>query len=185
MAATLPFSGSAVEGIVLSTLETKLPVYLHMFNLQTWRATTNRNRLDHWSEDQLPVLGIVCPGLAEEPRPLARHTHEFLTRWSVGVAMVVSARDTETTRTLAQEYTSCIRNCMMHNAGQLGQARGTDWLDERYDPLDWDDAERSLGAGQVQLAVEFHVKMGPPPDEIFEDVTSVELQMELIPLEDQ
>jgi hypothetical protein len=185
MAATLPFSGSAVESIVLSTVEAKLPAYLDMVGLQKWRGVTNRNRLDHWSEDQLPVLGIVCPGLAEEPRPLARHTYEFLTRWAVGVAIVVSARDTETTRTLAQAYTACIRNCMMHNPGQLSQARGTDWLDERYDPLDWDDAERSLGAGQVQLAVEFHVRMGPAPDDVFVQATSTELEMELLPLEDQ
>jgi hypothetical protein len=181
---TVPFSASAVELAVLAVLNDKLPAYIELMGLPTWRSVVNENDFDRWRQDQLPSLIVVCPGLADTPRPLARSTNKFLCRWGVAVGMVVSASTEQATRTLAQTYAACIRNCVMHNRGLEGAARGTDWMDERYDAIEPDDGSQlSIAGGQVTFQIEFEVDMGYPPEGDPTPITSTELEVELIPLE--
>ena len=177
----IPFSADALEDQLLASLATTLPPYLVSMGLPHWRSTVNRNDMDKWSQEQLPCLAVMCPGTVGEPRKFSDNT--FLVRWAVAVAMVVSANNEENTRNLAQQYAAAIRTCVMHNRGWTNLARGTDWADERYDALEPDDgSELSLAAGQVAFLVELEVRLGyPPPAPV--PVTSVELDVELIPLE--
>ncbi len=179
-----PFSAGVVETSVVDVLKDKLPAYLVIMNLPTWRSIVNENDMDRWREDQLPSLVVVCAGLADTPRKLAISTNQFLVRWAVAVGMVVSANSEQATRLLAQEYSACIRNCMMHNPGLDGVARGTDWVDERYDALEPDDGSQlSIAGGQVTFQIEFHMEMGFAPGDDPVQVTSTELEVELLPLE--
>lgn len=180
-----PFSGKHVEAALISVLKDKLPAYLDAMGLPMWRSVVNENDMDRWRQDQLPSLVVICPGLADTPRPMARTSNRFLTRWGVGVGMVVSAATEQATRELAQDYSACIRGCVMNNRKLNGASRGTDWVDERYDALEPDDgSELSIAGGSVTFQVEFDVDITQAPDiPLPVQVTSTDLEVELLPLE--
>lgn len=180
----VPFSAGIVEDSVVDVLKDKLPSYLALMNLPTWRSIVNENDMDRWRQDQLPSLIVICAGLADPPRPLARSTNIFLVRWSVAVGMVVSAASEQATRSLAQAYSACIRTCMMHNPGLEGVARGMDWVDERYDVLEPDDGSQlSIAGGQAVFQIEFQMAMGHAPGDDPVPVQTTGLDVELLPLE--
>lgn len=115
------------------------------------RTYTTASDFEKWPEDQLPCVVLVSPGLAEEP--LADGAGVYRCKFSVGVAVVVSAATMDETAALAKLYVAALRTAILQHQSLEGFATGIEWLDENYDDLPSIDT-RSLGAGQLIFAVE-------------------------------
>jgi hypothetical protein len=115
------------------------------------RAYTTAADFEKWPEDQLPCLLLVSPGLAEAP--LADGAGSYRVKFSVGLAVIVSAATMDETAALSKLYVAAMRAAILQHQSLEGFASGVEWLDETYDDLPSVDT-RSLGAGQCIFAVE-------------------------------
>jgi hypothetical protein len=115
------------------------------------RAWTTAPDFEKWPEDQLPCVLLISPGLAEPPN--VRGTGNYRARFSLGIAVIVSAARMDDTAALAKLYCATLRACLLQHQSLEGFAAGVTWLDENYDDLPSID-DRSLGAGQAIFAVE-------------------------------
>jgi hypothetical protein len=115
------------------------------------RAYTTAADFETWPEDQLPCLLLVSPGLAEAP--MADGAGSYRVKFSLGLAVIVSAATMDETAALAKLYVAAMRAAILQHPSLEGFASGVEWLDETYDDLPSVDT-RSLGAGQCIFAVE-------------------------------
>lgn len=119
-------------------------------------------RFEKFPEDQIPAMVVVSPGLWEPP--IKDGEGKYRAKWQVGFAIVVEAKDAETTNAVAKLYTAATRLAILQNRGLGGTARVTDWLDETYTDVPV-RGSRSLASGQgVFLAEVYDVvdyKAGP------------------------
>lgn len=116
--------------------------------IRTW---TTANEFETWPEDQLPCCLLVSPGLIEAP--LADGAGVYRAKFSLGLAVIVSARTMDETAALAKLYCAAFRAAILQHQSLEGFASGIEWLDENYDDIPSID-DRSLGAGQAVFAVE-------------------------------
>lgn len=115
------------------------------------RAYVLATRLDHFPEDQLPVVTVVCPGIAE--RPSKDGESRYRVRWDVRVGAIVSARDQAQTHLMAQLYVAALAMTIAQHPSLEGHAAGIDWVGASVNELDW-DGTRSLEAGEAAFTVE-------------------------------
>jgi hypothetical protein len=107
--------------------------------------------VDKWPDDQLPACVVVCPGLADTPDRQGDGVHDG--EWSVGVGVIVSARDQESTDELVGIYTAAVRAALIQHPSLGGFASGVRWIDEDTIPsLGFDDS-RTIAGGRVVLGV--------------------------------
>jgi hypothetical protein len=144
-----------VEQAAMQTLQKWLPTYIAELERQTgrdrgslptpraWRtANVSVNELATWPEDQLPALLVVSPGLADRPELIGG---VYTGHWALGVAVITSARDKETTGTLAKLYGAAIRAVLVQHPTLEGFAAHIDWVDDNLDEVPH-ERQRTLGA---------------------------------------
>lgn len=140
--------------------------------LPVFRSYVSSFDTDKFEEDQVPACVIVAPGLIGSPTHRGSGQHEAT--WSVAVASVVSGQDRENTFELVELYAAATRAVLIHERSLGGVAVSTDWLNERYDELDFDDV-RTIAAGIVQFAVTVETAIddhGPLTDILVADATT-------------
>jgi hypothetical protein len=136
------------------------------------RSWSRKNSFDKWPDDNLPMIIIICSNLAA--RPTKTGSGRYRAPWAVGIAVVVSSQDEESTRNLAGLYAAAIRAIMIQHQsldGSIEGTRGVEWLDERYGELPSEEA-RTVAAARLVFSVDFDDvvthgagPVGPPPDQ--------------------
>jgi len=172
-----------VEDAVEDSLKLWLPAYIaeverqNSMDPQSLPLPASYSRVNEfykWSEDQLPAVLIVSPGLAPTI-PKMKGNGIYHCWWRVGVAIIAAGQDRETTRMLAKRYTAAVRGALLQHAG-LGDfgAEGITWNGERNSDVP-DDSTRTLGSGACTFDVEVsevvNARLGPstPPDDPYVD----------------
>lgn len=150
--------------MVIDILKKWMPTYIAELERQIgWsrkpipspRSWTTRTRFTHYPEDQLPQCIVVSPGLADPPKK--SDGGMFTAEWSVGVGVIVSAKDEASTKALARFYAACVRAIMIQHQSLDNKANGVIWYDESYDDIeDEEDTARNLcaGTGYYRVRVE-------------------------------
>ncbi len=176
-----------VEQAVIETCRTWFPEYLALAErklgfdpedipgIRSWVATADLTR---WPEEQLPSVLVMNTGLAEEPN--MRGGGNYTAKFAVGIAVVASANDADTTDRLVKIYTAILRAILTHKADLGDFATAIEWVDEGYDALPGGKRRRDLAAGQLVMRVEVENVVtahsglaeprdepyaGPPPDD--------------------
>lgn len=136
---------------MIATLDKWYPTYLKEMELQLGqpmgmipepRSYSTRNNYESFPEDQLPMCIVVSPGLSG--RPLREGDGMYRAPWRVGVGVVVSANDYQTTRELGLLYAAATRAIIVQHASLGGFAAHTSWDDESYDDEPIPEADRSV-----------------------------------------
>lgn len=152
-------SGKIVRTAVRNTLQANSRTFLDLIgvadgrqagDLPDFRSYVSAFDTDKFEEDQVPACIIVAPGLIGAP--VRRGSGKYEATWSVAAAAVVSGQDRENTFELVELYAAAIRAVIIHERSLGGFAESTEWLNERYDELTFDDV-RTIAAGIVQFAV--------------------------------
>lgn len=172
--------GEQVESAALETLKLWLPSYvaakeramglaprtLPLVADAGWAVSTD---IDRWPGPVLPSVLLASTGLADKPSRDGKGMYRA--RFTLGVAVVVSARDARAANRLAKAYTAVLRTCLLQQSTLGGLASGVEWEDEQYDALPSRKSD-SLASGQVVLTVEVEdmgtARSGPrgtPPDD--------------------
>lgn len=151
-----------VENMVIDTLRDWNPTYCREIERQLGKGVNwlpdlasiqVAKRVERWAEEALPAAIVVAPGLYDEPRRQGDGT--YIARWSIGIAVICSARDRETTNFLSKIYSAMVRAVLVQKPALQGESLGVRWLDEKYDDLQDDDKSRTLAAGQAVFWAEF------------------------------
>lgn len=116
-------------------------------NIRSWEAAPV---FEEWPEDQLPSLVVVTPGTNEAAE---WHSKEMTVAWTVGAAIVVSAKDRETTSDLIGYYAAAARALMIQKGSLGGFAIETHFMAERYDDHPLPSQERTLRTAVVSFSV--------------------------------
>jgi hypothetical protein len=119
--------------------------------LPAFRSIDVASSFSKFAEDQVPACVVVCPGLGDTP--IRGGDGAYLAEWSLGLGVVVSGRDRQSTDELVRLYSAAVRAAMLQNPSMNGFAQGCRWIDEDYDELGFDDS-RTIAAGIVSLGVE-------------------------------
>lgn len=150
-------TASAVEEAALATLALWMPTYLGEIERQHGTTAiavpasyTARSEVQNWPEEHLPAVIAISPGTSAVPE--ARGDGRVDAEWSLGVAVVVSAVDRDTTRRMAQLYSAAVRAAILQHPSLGGVAAGTVWLAESYVDVPVEDT-RTLMAAQVVFVV--------------------------------
>lgn len=121
------------------------------------RGILTRGEFDKWPEEQIPVIVVVCPGLAGLPR--RQQQGAYHAAWSVGIAAIVSAGSPDgtgqdATRRLMGVYGAAIRAAILQHKMLRsplypdGFASESTWQDEQYTDVP-ELAARSLAAARI------------------------------------
>lgn len=88
------------------------------------------------TEDQVPAIGIHCPGIASVPVKEADGTYRV--EWSLEIGALVAANDEVNTDHLAKLYAAAIWGCIMQHRSLGEVAEHLEWPadGERYDVLE-------------------------------------------------
>lgn len=165
-------SKKMVERAVIASLEQWMDTYLGQIErieylpdgsrtyaggqVERPRGIISRSEFDKWPEDQLPVILVLCSGLAGQPERYARGNYRAA--WTVGVAALVSDVDEDSTEQLASAYGSAIRTAILQHKTlksslyPAGFANGVRWEDESYS-----DAPTIQGRTQQAARVIFSI----------------------------
>lgn len=156
-------SGSQVEGAVITTLNKWFSTYMQEVEIQLGMARgktpvpkkyTTRNRMteDMMVEDQLPKVVVVSPGLIKQP--VAEGDGTYRASWAVGVGVIASAKDHESSDALAKAYGATVRALLTQKSGLEGFAQKLEWTGERYDDVPLLDRTRTVMTAQETFNVE-------------------------------
>lgn len=115
------------------------------------RSYSAVNRFERWTQDQLPAIIVVSPGLTKPP--VKNGAAVYRGKWALGIGIVVGARDQETNRSVVGLYAAAIRMLFTHKPSVGGFALGCTWLDEKYTDSP-EDYRQSTAAGQVLFELE-------------------------------
>jgi hypothetical protein len=169
-----------VREAVIDNLKDWSPAYIGEVSVQSdrprcgdgalppFRSFGTATSFSTFPEDQLPACVVVVPGLAETP--VRQGDGTYLAEWSVGIGVVVSGKDRESTDDLVRLYSAAVRMAMIQKPSMGGFAISSRWIDESYDELAYDDS-RTIAAGIVSLGIEVDAVMnaygGPktPPED--------------------
>lgn len=114
------------------------------------RSWTMAPVFEEWPEAQLPSVVVVTPGTNEAAE---WHNKMMTVAWTIGVAIVVSAKDREATGDLIGYYAAAARALMIHKGSLGGFATETHFMAERYDDHPLPEQERTLRTGVVTFSV--------------------------------
>ena len=169
-----------VREAVITNLKDWSPAYVGEVSVQSGRVRCGDGALppfrsfgtaasfSTFPEDQLPACVVVFPGLSQTP--VRQGDGTYLAEWSVGIGVVVSGKDRDSTDDLVRLYSAAVRMAMIQKPSMSGFALGCRWIDENYDELAYDDS-RTIAAGIVSLGIEVDAVMnafgGPkvPPED--------------------
>jgi hypothetical protein len=152
-----------IREAVIGNLKDWSPAYVGEVSAQSGRARCGDGALppfrsfgtgtsfSTFPEDQLPACVVVVPGLTETP--VRQGDGTYLAEWSVGIGVVVSGKDRDSTDDLVRLYSAAVRMAMIQKPSMGGFALGCRWIDENYDELAYDDS-RTIAAGIVSLGIE-------------------------------
>lgn len=153
-------TGTEIKNAVIETLQTWLPTYLQEVEHQLDRPRGDivapkvykkTNTFDTIDVVNIPVCLVVCPGLAG--RPAHEGDGYYRAPFTLGIACIVSARDEESTKEVADIYGAAVRACMLQKRLSVtGLDSDVDWIEESYDDIPEQDS-RTLGAAQVIFTV--------------------------------
>jgi len=105
---------------------------------------------DKWPEDQLPALVITSTGT---PNQRKDGHGTFRCRFLIGVYALCSARTARETHDMARLYCAAVRALLIQRPSLDGEASGTDWIDEDYTDLVFDDT-RTLSVAAVHFGID-------------------------------
>ncbi len=198
-------SRTAVERAVIASLNIWLDSALgELERIDDWPLNSikrpmgivTRSQFAKWPEDQLPVILVICAGLAGTPVEHAGGRYDA--SWLVGVAPIVSDVDEDSTRDLAGAYGAAVRTAVLQHSmlkspiNPDGFSSSIDWVGEDDTDIPF-LASRSLASTRVvfQVSVETAVtkQAGPrtPPETPWVDpgewpeITHVEIDVEPVP----
>lgn len=194
-------TGGDVEAQALRVLKRWSDTYLselerqHGYERRTFprvRAWAPAPTFDKWPEDQLPAVLLVSTGIPSPPPKRGGGEAWYRARWLLGLGVVCSARTQAQSHEQAMLYLAAHRMILVQRPSLEGYARGTVWVGESYDELEYDDT-RSLGAGLAAFEVEVDnvasANAGPltpdDPDWPYEPwarVETVEVDVEAVPI---
>lgn len=159
---------AAVEG----TVKMWLPTYCHevaarqghprtfLPAIRSWRAWPEFTK---WPEDQLPAVVVVTPGTNDPPEKLDR---QLSVSWTIGVGIIVAARDADSTADLIGMYAAAVRVLLTHKGSLGGFAEHSEFVAERYDDaLTQQEMDRTLRTAMVTYSVlvkGIHNRFGGP-----------------------
>lgn len=103
-------------------------------------------------ENQLPSIVVVSPGLAGPPLKDGRGLYRAT--WQLGIALINSAMDDDSTNEIVKIYSAALRLLMLQQKIDLEGFRGTTWIDENYDQIQ-PERSRNLSVGENLFEVEF------------------------------
>lgn len=144
-------------------------------DLPLFRSKTTSNAFQKWTEDQLPGLVAVSPGLQSKPK--VEGDGKYRAPFILGFAVVCSADTRENTHMLAGLYAAVLRAIILQVPDLGGISRGVVWEHEAYDDISA-DKNRSLASAQVMFTVEIadviHSKAGmrDPMEDPYADPTT-------------
>lgn len=148
-----------VRHAVEDTLKMWLPAYLgevadqHSLDrgqLPDIRSWVNAPVFEEWPETQLPAVIVVTPGTNSAPEMLNRMV---TVDWSIGIAVIVSAKDQETTGDLIGMYAAAARTIMVQKGSLGGFAVESHFLAERFDEHPIPEQFRTLRTAVVSCGV--------------------------------
>ena len=154
-------TGADLEQAIMASLKKWSSTYLSELERQHGmeagelarvRSWTIAPTLDKFPEDQLPALILWSVGLA--PPPDRKAGSVYSARWDMRLGLVCGATTPTRSHELAELYVAAHRALLLNRQSLDGfGANGTEWLDESYDDLPYDEA-RSLGWGVAQFSVQ-------------------------------
>lgn len=171
-------SASDVEEGVIAHLRLWLPAYLREVDrrydieepgLPSIRSYSTVNEFKKWPEEQIPAVIVISPGTDGEPKREGDGTYR--TKWTVGTAVVVSARDQASTNRIAKLYGLAVRAAILQHQ-KLGElnAESVEWNAERYDNVRR-ESNRTIAAANLIFGVQIRGTINslagpivPPPD---------------------
>lgn len=154
-------AGRQIEDAVETTIKLWLQTYLREMELQlgiqrntypdpaSWEISPH---FEKWSENRLPAVLIVSPGLAREPRMSGDGSYRAV--WTVGIGVIVSAMDYDSTKIALSVYIAAIRALILQKQSLGGIANVVEWVDESYDDLPNLETGETAAGGQVVFNVE-------------------------------
>jgi hypothetical protein len=157
------FVASELEQMVIDIVKKWMPTYIAELQFQIgWdgsnipapRRYTTRTRVQKFAEDQLPTFIAVSPGLASPP--VKEGNGSFRAWWTLGCAVICSAKDEDSTKALARFYAAAVRAILLqHSSLDSQRIGGIEWRDESYDDIDDDtDIARVIAAGTNYFRIE-------------------------------
>lgn len=157
-------SDDTVEDAVIATLRKWLPTMLseveRQRNLQQGyherpQDYTSRTEFDKWPEEQLPLVIVVCPGISDDPVKEGRGIYRA--KYDVGIVVVVSSIDKDSTRRIAQRMGAAVRAVLAKKSSLdgafEGDVRGVDWIGTKNNELKAED-DRTIWANRQLFSVE-------------------------------
>lgn len=161
-------AGPHVELAVVESMKLWMDEYLyeierdpvlgyHPGQIERPRGIVTSSQFEKWPEDQLPVILVLCAGLAGPPSLRAPDgTYDAV--WRVGIATVVSDTDQISTRLLSGAYAAAVRLALLQHAMlksdlyPAGFSHFIDWEGEDYTDVPFQES-RTMMAGQIILNV--------------------------------
>lgn len=155
------FTPHILEERIKTLLGEWMPTYLQEVELQSLgpsergkleipKSIVSRNEFSKFPEDQLPMLVVINAGVADDP--IRDGESIYGAWWAIGIGIIVSAKDEESTARACGIYSAAVRGVMIQKGGTVSQ--GVEWADETYDdvPTD-DDQSRTLRAARLIFRV--------------------------------
>lgn len=152
--------GTQPEEAVEATLKLWMETYLGRLNraigkpphwLQAPKSYTITSDWDHFPEEGVPAVLIMCSGVA---KPLMDGKREYRAVFPIRVGIFVESQDRKSTDRLAKYYGAALRELLLHK-GSLGNfATATAWEGEKYGTRVSDRSQRTFGTAEVELNVE-------------------------------
>lgn len=115
--------------------------------IRSWKAVPV---FEQWPEEQLPAIVVVAPGTNSVPEKM---DNKITVGWSLGVAVIVSAKDEESTADLIGLYSAAIRALLSHKGSLGGFAEGSTFMSERFDEHPIPEQGRTLRTAMVMFSV--------------------------------
>lgn len=127
------------------------------------RSYTQVNKFERWTQDQLPAVIVVSPGITGTPKKTG--TNVYRAKFTLGVGIVIALATQEQNRKMIGTYAAAIRKMFLDKPSLGGFAMGTEWVGENFEDLP-DDSRRSIAYGSVLFVVEVDGvavgRTGPP-----------------------
>jgi hypothetical protein len=156
------FDGSILTDATIATLRKWMPTILRELQLTRGmdkaiplpRTYTSRNEFSNFADDQLPLVVVISPGLASEPR--ADGEGRYSGWWGLGVGVIASAAGEQNSDRMAKLYGAAVRKVLLNRQtlDDSWEFSGIEYVDEVYDDLPDPDQERSLRAARLVFRVE-------------------------------
>lgn len=116
--------------------------------LPSFRSYVEGFAMDKWPEDGLPALITFIPGTDADP--MKQGDGSYTAAWPVGLGVVVSGPDKDSTKKLLVAYMGALRMMFVQHGSVDGFAEWTDWRGDSYDELPF-NASRTIQAGIVSI----------------------------------